>query len=130
MWRPLLFPYWVNFFLCHPMYDQLLLLNYNGMIFLHFYFSSIISSLLLVLNYVSVSFLKVMSVLKELFAWMLIQVKFGFSISISMFDILKFFDSPLLTCEWTVKHLLFLEMNKFCYSLFLYWQYKHHNYLF
>ena len=82
-------------------------------------FSSIISSLILLLDSVSVSFCKVMSVLKKYLMWTLKQGRFKFPIKLSLFDVLKLFDLLLLTCGLTVVHILFLEMYKIFLPCFL-----------
>ena len=79
------------------------------------FFSSIVSLLILILYYVSVSVCKVMSVLNELLVWTLIWWSFEFTITLSLFYAFRLFDSLLLTCELTVVHLLSLEM----YEIFL-----------
>ena len=75
-------------------------------------FSSIFSSLLLVLHSVSVSFWKVTSSCFERFLWTLIQGRFEFSITLSLLYVFRLFYSLLLTREVTVIHLPSLEMYK------------------
>ena len=68
-----------------------------------------------ILDYISVYFCKLMSVLKKILFWTLIQGRFEFPIPLSLFDVFELFDSLLLTCYLTVEHPLFLEM----YEIFL-----------
>ena len=110
--------YWVNCYHFHHMYGQLFLLNFwLDDISSFILFSSIISSLVLILDYVSVYFCKVPSVLNELSIWTLIQGRFENPITVSLFDAFKLFHLILLTCNLTVLHLFFLEM----YRIFLPW---------
>ena len=99
--------YWVIFFHCHQIYDQLLLLYFDDMIFLHLYFLKfIISSLIIIIDSLSVS------VLKELLVWALIWGRFEFPKRLSLFDLFKWFDSLLLTCQLTVVYILLLDLDK------------------
>ena len=79
-------------------------------------FSSIIPSLVLTLDCVYVTFFKVPSVLNELSFWRLIQGRFVFPITLSLFDVLKLFYLLLLTYKLKVIHLLLLDL----YETFLY----------
>ena len=81
--------------------------------------SSIISSLVLILDYVSVSFWKIMSVLKKILVWTLKRGRFKFPITLSLFDVFEFFHLLLLTCELTLVHILFLEMHKIFLPCFI-----------
>ena len=82
-------------------------------------FISMISSLIIIIDYVSVSFLKVTSVLTELLVWMLIRGRFEFPITFSLFDVFKWFDLLLLTCELTLVHILLLEIYETSLPCFL-----------
>ena len=50
---------------------------------------------------------------------MLIQGRFEFPITLSLFNVFELFDLILLTCELTVVHLIFLEMYKIFLPFFL-----------
>ena len=82
-------------------------------------FISMISSLIIIIDYVSVSFWKVTSVLNELLVWTLIRGRFEFPITFSLFDVFKWFDLLLLTCELTLVHILLLEIYETSLPCFL-----------
>ena len=52
-----------------------------------------------------------MSVLNELSGLTLIQGRFEFPVTLSLFDVFELFGSLLLRYEFTVVHILFLEMH-------------------
>ena len=60
-----------------------------------------------------------MSELNGVLFWILIWVIFEVSITLSLFDALKLFDSLLLTCDLTVLHLPSWEMYKTFLNCFL-----------
>ena len=74
--------------------------------------SYIFSSLMIVLESVSVSFCKVTSSFDEHLVWMLILEMFEFPITLSLFYVFRSFYSLLLTCEVTLVHILFLDLGK------------------
>ena len=71
--------------------------------------SSIISSFILVIDSVSVSFCKVMSLFNENLVWTLIQGRFRFIKTLSLFDVFELFVSLIIKCELTLMHILFLD---------------------
>ena len=87
--------------------------------------SSVISSLILILDCVLVSFCKVMSLFNEVLEWMLIQGRFEFTITSSLFDIFELF----VKCYLTVICLLFLDLNETFLPGFSWWH-KYHDWLF
>ena len=97
---------------CLHMSHQLLLLNFDGMIFLQCYF---------VIHYciidtdtwlcISLS-LKMMSLFIKLLWWTLTRERFEFPITSSIFDLFKWFVSIMLKCELTAIHHLFLDLNE------------------
>ena len=89
----LLLLYWVEKYHCHIMYDQLIILNHDDMIFFQLYcFHPNISSLILIIDSALVSFCIAMIVLKEPSVWTLIQRRFVFNITLSLLYIFKLFD--------------------------------------
>ena len=83
-------------------------------------FSYIISSLIILLDSVSVYFCKEMSLFNELLVWTLIWGRFEFIFTLSLFDVFKWFVSLLLKCELTAIHIIFLDSNETflpCFSL-------------
>ena len=66
--------------------------------------------MILILDSVSVSFCKVISILNEHLVLTLIQGRFEFTITLSLFDVIKLSDFLLFTCELTVVHNLFLDL--------------------
>ena len=82
-------------------------------------FSSIFSSLILVIDSVSVSFFKVTSSFDEILVRTLIRGRFYSPITLSLLYVFVLFDLLLLVCEVTVIHLLFLEIYKIFLPCFL-----------
>ena len=84
------------------------------------YFSSIVSLLVIIIDSVSVSAWKVMSVLNKLLVWTLIRGRSELTKTFALFSVFKLFDSIMLMCESTLIHLLFLDLYETyltCYLL-------------
>ena len=118
MYYPLLFLYWVIFFHCHHMCDQLLLLNFDEIIFTHLYcFHNCF--VIDTTTWLCISFcLKLTSVLNELLVWTSIWGRFEYPITLSLFDVFKLSDLIKLTCELTVVHILLLDLYETLLSCF------------
>ena len=82
-------------------------------------FWSFIPSLILTLDYVYINSCKLISVWNELKFWTLLW-KFDVTITLSLFDVFKWFDLLLLTCEILVLRIQFLDLEKkSCHVFFL-----------
>ena len=75
--------------------------------------------MILILDSVSVSICKAMSVLNELWVWTLIRGRFEFTITLSLSGVFKLFDLLMLTYELIVIHLLFLDLYETFLPCFL-----------
>ena len=127
MWHPLLLLYWVNYFQCHHMYNQLILLNFDEMIF----FTWIVFVCYLIIGtntWICISFfLKYNECIKG---------SFGMYI-----DTRKVWTSYNIITVWCIKVILFSTVNVWVNSstypllrnvwnlpsLFPSWQHKHHD---
>ena len=81
------------------------------------YFSSINSSLILILDYLSVYFCNVIILLNKLLVRTLIWGRFEFPIIISIYDVFKVF---VLNCGLTLVYLLLLDLDRTFLSCFLF----------
>ena len=67
---------------------------------------------MLKLDSVSVYFFKVMSILKEILVWTLVQGRFDFPITLSLFDVFKLSDFIMLMCKLIVVNIQLLDLDK------------------
>ena len=130
MWHPLLLLYWVNFFHCNCMYDQLLLINFDEIVFPHLHFFH---------HFFIIDTYHWLCIIFFLQRNECIKLTFGLNV-----DMRKVLISYKIITVWCIQIIWFTTVDFWVISniypllilvwnlptLFYSWRYKHHDFLF